>query len=263
MRLITWNTAARVKKQGLQAEFLQSISPDAVALQEVTKSTIQSWIESLARMDLSHLVHTVELVGSGARRTGVLTASRWPLEASDDQIRTDWHEKVLSARLIGPNGNMEIHNVHVPPGSSNGWVKVEVLEAIYATLSACPNHPRILCGDFNLPKEEWPDGTVVTWAQNVDKAGRTLIGSRGNRWHLAEWNIAVGLQAFGLRDAYRSLHGYEEPAHSWVAKNRGREFPRRFDHVFTDVPPEKADYMLETLSDGLSDHAPLLVSLCP
>jgi exonuclease III len=39
MKLITWNTARRKQTVKVQVAYLQSRSPDVVALQEVTKNT--------------------------------------------------------------------------------------------------------------------------------------------------------------------------------------------------------------------------------
>ena len=47
MRLITWNTAARVKTLSAQMAFLRDRKPDIVAIQEVTHTTYQRIIDEL------------------------------------------------------------------------------------------------------------------------------------------------------------------------------------------------------------------------
>ena len=91
---------------------------------------------------------------SGPRAYGVLVGSRYSLTTVPDiSFDVPWEEKVLSVLVEAPAGKVVLHNVHVPPGSSNGWVKVEMLEAVYAGLS-CQSRRRhtILCGDFNAPQ---------------------------------------------------------------------------------------------------------------
>jgi hypothetical protein len=61
-----------------------------------------------------------------------------------------WDEKVLSLLIETPAGELATHTAHIPNGSANGWAKVEVLEAVYAGLSAgCRAHHTVLWGDFN------------------------------------------------------------------------------------------------------------------
>ena len=162
-----------------------------------------------------------------------------------------------------------LHTVHVPPGSSNGWVKVEVLEAIYAGLARLHESPQVLCGDFNTPQLELPSGEVVTWAQRMTETGPRLRGrfrgGDGARWDAAERRVLVGLSDFGLVDVFRYMHGYEREAASWVHMRKGRESPRRFDHVFTskELTTRSCEYLDGPRQQGLSDHAPLEVEFVP
>ena len=38
---------------------------------------------------------------------------------------------ILSAVIARPHGNIDIHVVGIPPGSSNGWTKVETFEGFF------------------------------------------------------------------------------------------------------------------------------------
>jgi exonuclease III len=46
--------------------------------------------------------------------------------------------------------------------------------------------------------------------------------------------VILGLRAFDLTDVYRGRYGYGDEANavSWAARRAGREFGRRFDHIF-------------------------------
>jgi endonuclease/exonuclease/phosphatase family metal-dependent hydrolase len=149
-----------------QAAALAERSPDVVALQEVTPTSLPGWREALAAADLPHVVSSLDGAPAvreppGPRRTGVLLASRAPLEALDAGIEVPWPETVLSALTDG----VELHVCHVP-NARNGWIKIETLEGIHAALSALSEGPRLPCGDFNTPRGERPDGTVITFARD-------------------------------------------------------------------------------------------------
>ena len=109
----------------------------------------------------------------------------------------------------------------------------------------------------------WPSGQIVTWAQEVDDASRRvrlvrrISGGSGLRWDTAERNILSGLQVFGLRDAFRSLPGYEVDACSWVMRQKDHIRRRRFDHIFASdrLTTISCEYVTAWREDGLSDHA--------
>jgi endonuclease/exonuclease/phosphatase family metal-dependent hydrolase len=170
---------------------------------------------------------------------------------------------VLSLVIETPLGELAMHTVHVPNGSANGWSKVEVLEAVFAGVSAgCRDRHTLLCGNFNTPQLELASGEIVTWAQNVDASGGVRLVSRkfggpGHRWDAAERNVLSGLQPFGLRDVFRSLHGYDVDACSWVLRQKERVRRRRFDHVFASEALRTFSfaYLTAWLDERLSDHA--------
>ncbi len=147
-----------------QIEALKSLRPDIVALQEVTLPILDSYPPLLSSLGLHYIVNSFDLSKEqdqlkGPRRYGQLIASRWRLSAmKPDLFPVPWKERVLSAKVITPRGNIEFHTTHIPPGSSNGWIKIVTLEGIYQRLARQTKIPRILCGDFNAPQEERQDG---------------------------------------------------------------------------------------------------------
>ena len=237
MNIVSWNTNRR-RDVAAQVAFLRSRAADIVALQEVTAATAPQFTSALTDLhyDVRSTVNS-DSSRSGPRAYGVLIASRFAMQDRDDTALTSpWPEKVLSVVLQTPQGPMEIHSAHVPPGSSNHWTKVEVLESIYRGLAVKAQRPRILCGDFNCPQAELPTGDVITWAQQISPAGvyrmrRLVRGGPGYRWDQAERNVLIGLSDFGLRDAYRTLHGYTTDAASWYVTRAGQQVGRRFDHI--------------------------------
>lgn len=188
-----------------------------------------------------------EIGVQGARRYGEVIASRWPLAALSTVFAVPWPERVLGASLASDRGQVEVYAAYIPCGASHGWTKVETLEGLYLGLAVHSSQPRILCGDFNTPKQEIADGTVVTW------------GGREGRWDRAERDILLGLAAFDLVDTYRLVNGYSQQDFSWFWRGKGRAVGRRFDHIFAAqrLNPRECSYLHELRLQALSDHSPL------
>jgi exonuclease III len=122
------------------------------------------------------------------------------------------------------------------------WAKAETFERIYARLARPSAWPRVLCGDFNAPLDELPDGTVVPWGPD-------------RRTAAAELSMLQGLAAYDLVDVFRALHGYSQPAASWHGLRRGY----RIDHVLASrsLRPTCCQYVDALRTERLSDHAPI------
>ncbi|SFM51754.1 endonuclease/exonuclease/phosphatase family protein [Nitrosomonas communis] len=266
MRLISWNLNSRQRNLENQVAALVALKPDVVALQEVTPTTVFALRTMLANAGLRHVADSFSLAGSrseltGRRRYGQLTASRCQLISEPPgRFTVPWPERVLSVTLMTLAGHVEIHNTHVPPGSSNKWVKIDHLDGLYAGLACPEERPRILCGDFNTPREELSTGEVVTWGQrpglNGWRIARTIHGRAGSDWDRGERQVLTGLAAWGLPDVYRQLHGYDRVEASWVFRGMF-QLGRRFDHVFASpsLRAEQCRYIHEFRERGLSDHS--------
>jgi exonuclease III len=282
MKLVTWNVNARAAagngKQPEQARRLIAERPEVVALQEVTTTTLPLWRAAL-EPEGYRVVDSFALSANpgalrGRRRYGEVIASRFPVQPlRQDQFTLPWPERVLSVRLDADFGTVEIHNAHLPAGSSDRRdgtsTKVETFEGIATRLATrCDDAHRILCGDFNSPEKEFEDGAVVCWGGRRDADGVVRPRGRSGRWqrqHRAEESVLLGLSRFDLGDAFRAIHGYGARAYSYVARHRDTVRERRFDHVFASrsLRPVAARYLTTWLSDGLSDHAPLAVAFAP
>ncbi|MEO6923013.1 MAG: endonuclease/exonuclease/phosphatase family protein [Bryocella sp.] len=270
MRLISWNLNGRRSKANAQVAALLEREPDVVAFQEVIRSSLPLLRHALVDGGLVHVADSFSLAPPdfqpyGPRKYGQITASRHPLTATaPEHFPVPWPERVLSVLINCDGDELEVHNTHVPPGSSNGWIKVGVLEGIFTALAVPTTHPRILCGDFNTPQAEMPSGEVVTWAQRRTTGGGwrvvgKLRGGAGADWDAAERLVLTGLADFDLVDVYRALHGYDVSETSWVFTRQGKEIGRRFDHVFAsrELQPVSCQYLHDLRKNGLSDHAPI------
>ena len=277
IKLMSWNVAKRTKKLPQQLEKIGAVGIDILALQEVKPENVEGFKEGLREIGLNHVVTNYDLPDilnlktgpskNGKAVDGELIASRWPLDMKPGFFRKiPWQKSALSA-LVKPDdyGEIEIHTVHVPNASSSGhweekpdgnWnygspnrkrgrqIKVCTFKGIYDALSTKSKKHRVLCGDFNSPKEEHRDRTII------------LFGDKDEHRE-SEERVIRGLGNYDLKDTYRELNGYETEEYSW--KNR------RFDHIFSSksLNPIKCGYLHDFRESGLSDHSPVYAEYKP
>jgi exonuclease III len=254
VRLITWNVNRRLSVLAEQAAALAGRAPDVVALQEVTASSWPLWRAALQTIGLPHAVCSLDDADRGRqpierRRSGVAIAARSPL-ALAERLAVPWPETTLAADING----VVVHTAHVP-NAANGWIKPDTLAALRTGLETGAD-PRVLCGDFNTPRREKPDGTVISFARDSKER---LRPERGERWDSDELGIVPGLCELGFKDAFRAIHGFGSKEPSWVWQHGGGW---RLDHVFAaGLEVEAAVYHHAWRDDGLSDHSALEADL--
>jgi exonuclease III len=281
MKLLSWNLAGRMRHIPQQVEMLIGCRPDLVALQEVRRPGLPRLRTLMRDSGLVYQADSVELapcptILTGPRQYGLLIASRFPLYAWEPgRFHVPWPERILSVDIAMPWGPLEMHTTHIPPGVTNNWIKIEMLEGVYGGLAHPSTTSRILCGDFNTPQLERPTGEIVTWGQRITHQGIAVIpqhmrGGEGARWDRGERQVLQGLATYDLHDAYRWLYGYTTPAYSWyiVRKDplqQARLVGRRFDHCFASAAlrPVSCTYLQTFRESGLSDHAALELVFSP
>ena len=271
MKIITWNLNSRTNEETLknQSSYLRLGEFDVITLQEVTLNSELFFKESFKDMFVLSSFDLVEdkSILVNKRKYGQLVISKEPIKFISDQCtEIPFPERLLSC-FIEASG-IEIHTTHVPPGSSNGVIKVEHFEGVFNYLSKRMEKTRILTGDFNSPKLELDTGEIITWGQKIGASGRPRISVNskwkhectGERWDLAERNIIENHKALGLQDAFRTKNGYEDTSGSWFT-NMGQG--RRYDHIFSSVNLSVNDafYDHAPREEKLSDHSPLIVEL--
>jgi exonuclease III len=261
LRVITWNVNRRVSRLAEQALALAEREPDVVALQEVTARTAPLWAAALPTIGLGHVRCSLDAADAAReprsrRRTGVLVAARTPALQTAPALAVPWPETALAARV----GEVRVDAVHVP-NAANGWVKARTLQAVRA--GAEPDGPRIICGDFNTPRREHADGTVISFARD---SRERLRPERGQEWDEAELGVVPGLRDLGYADAFRALHGYGRPEPSWTFRRiAGHSGGWRLDHLFASsaLRPVAARYHHAWRDADLSDHSALEADLEP
>ena len=261
MKLLSWNVNGRVGAAcERQIERVVAEAPDVLALQEITLASYPAWWRGLIGAGYS-VISTIDLVRLPypeppiVRKYFNALASRDRMAAlpglsfSDpEHARLSFPEKYIAARIRAADIELEVHNAHLPPGSSRGEIKVHAFRAIRARIDEPTDMPRVLCGDFNTPQTEDESG-VATWAS----AHRELRAE----WEVAERGI---LEHPTLRDVYREVHPRGAP---YPASHFTRGTSRRYDHVFAspELSTLRCRYFTEWLADGLSDHAAIEADL--
>lgn len=260
MHFLSWNVAGRKGKLGQQARAIAERRPDVLALQEIRRETLPIWKTKLQEMGLSHLAHSEALLHS--RRYFNVIASQWELSElpplPNPEPEEEFHpERYVGAVVGSPFGPLEVHNAHLPPGSTRGLIKVRMFEALWILLSRDSERPRVLCGDFNTPQSEDESGEVLTWADRHP--------AHRKRWDCAERKILCGLADWDLPDLFRQLNGYGPREASWVLKRHGHVTPRRFDHIFASgsLKAKSCEYIHEWRMEGLSDHSAIEAEFAP
>jgi len=263
MKLISWNVAARVKKQPQQLKAVMDQEPDLLALQEVTSKTAQMWNAGLQEAGFKHVLTSFQVSPEqeklvGARGRALLVASRWPLKPLDQAgLDIPWKERLLSILVYHPHLEFELHNAYIPPGVTHDWLKIETFEGIYNYLAHHNEIPRILCGDYNSPKQEISDGRTVVWGQYLLDDG-TIETPGDQRWAMGEKLVICDLEEYDLPDMYRQLNGWDAEDYSFVVWRKGRIVSqRRFDHVFASkaFKPVTCQYNHVVRENWLSDHS--------
>ncbi|MDX6587136.1 MAG: exodeoxyribonuclease [Solirubrobacterales bacterium] len=230
-----------------QAEAVARREPDIVCLQEVRASTAPQWQRAFETIGLEHALDSSELVAP--RRLFNLTASRWGLKSLTG-ILAPQPERVLGVVTDSPWGRLEIWNAHIPPAPSNGLIKAETCEVLFASLARPTPCHRILCGDLNTPRYESEEGEVETFASNHPE--------NEERWDAAERSLLLGLAEWDLPDIFRGLNGYGRRDVSWVFHTRARrKHAHRLDHILASdsLGAAYCDYVHEWREAGLSDHS--------
>lgn len=169
---------------------------------------------------------------------------------------TNFPSKILNASVDWGDTTIDLWNIRTVPGSMYGEEKIKILENVYNRILAKGTMPRILAGDFNAPKAETEDGTVIPWRNEKDD-------ELSERWKAAERNILTGLDEVGMVDVFRMVHGYGDLDTldiSHPTGNRDTLTGKRFDHLIASQSLNPDDCFYD--ADGLdcSDHAPLVAT---
>ena len=258
MRIATWNVNSIGARLPRVLEWLESASPDVVALQELKCASAD-----FPHMPVQALGYEAVAHGNG-RWNGVALLSRIGLEdVTLDLTGQPPYDGVVETRAVGATcGGVRLWSVYVPngrePDHDHYSYKLAWFDALRSTvkteLAAAPDTPLAVIGDFNVAPT---DADVWDIAQFIDSTHVTV----------PERDALAALRAEGLVDLMpRSLKG--EPYTFWDYRNGAfhRGWGMRIDLVYAN--PAFAGLVSDTWIDrnerkgkGASDHAPVVIDL--
>jgi endonuclease/exonuclease/phosphatase family metal-dependent hydrolase len=253
MKLISWNVNGRVADAcAAQINTVLERAADVLALQELTRQSYAQWCDALLAAGFS-VVSTIDLVSvpypepSIKRKYFNAIAARGAIAPrpglhfpDPDEARLAFPEKYVAARIVLDGLELEVHNAHVPPGSTRGVIKPQAFHAIRRRTDQV-TVPHVLCGDFNTPRHE-DVGHVTTWAP---------LGPGRAYWDAAERSVMDNPK---LRDIYRERHQGSDP---FPVSHYTGTTARRYDHIYASEQLHftTCTYHQAWLEDRLSDHA--------
>lgn len=260
MRIATWNVNSINSRLERVLAWLESASPDVVALQE-----LKCKADDFPHMPIQALGYEAVANGDG-RWNGVALVSKVGLEDVTLGLTDQpMYEGVPETRAVGATcGGVRLWSVYVPngrePGHEHYAYKLDWFGALTSTvgaeLAASPERPLAVIGDFNVAPE---DSDVWDIA---DFAGSTHVTT-------AEREALAAVRAVGLVDVMpRALKGAPFTFWDYRGGNFHKGLGMRIDLVYGNAPfvSRISDAWIdreERKGKGASDHAPVVVDLTP
>lgn len=263
MRIATWNVNSVGARLPRLLDWLGTVEPDIVCLQEIKCDTDEFPADEVAELGYASAVS-----GTG-RWNGVAILSRVGLEDVSRGLPDDPGYQaegamlaVTEPRAIGATcGGVRVWSVYVPNGREVGHphydYKLGWLDALRATAVAelATDRPFAILGDFNVAPEDTDVWDISLFATSTHVTA-------------PEREALAALRATGLSDVYPRPMKYDVPFTYWDYRagnfhnNRGM----RIDLVYAN--PVFAHAVTDSYVDrearkgkGPSDHAPIVVDL--
>lgn len=246
MRILIWNILHGGGPTRLPEIALAILAhaPDIVLLSEFRIARGGQLRAVLADHGLRHQLTTTPARPSG---NGLLTACRWPIAPTPD---SQAHPKWLSTMTLdGPCQGLVLLHAHIPD-ESQPTGRATLWQWCVDAARQWADRPAVLAGDLNTGRP----------GLDTDRVGRTCVSMLGR------------MTTLGWRDLWRDLHPGVREA-SWSGRGLdGRVEAARLDTALLspalvrtigahrDLPPS-AEYSQIEREMGLSDHAPLLLTL--
>ena len=253
MKILSWNIKQRQKSRlNKIADGVKQISADIVGLQEVDKHLLESFAPEFKALGYQLLSYEFD-----EKPYCNLILSRYPASKVSRWKRDCVFPDLLSlARIKIRQREINFFNCHIPHGSGHGFKKIRTIDALLKKLKKTKGSARIVVGDFNEPRSE-SGKEIESWAY------KTSASPRPTREEQCHWKNTVnelfkGEQQHGMRDLFRSLHGYEVEDFSF-----GRPTPSRYDHIFGSehFKVSSCEYLHPFREEKVSDHSPLVTEL--
>lgn len=254
MKVATWNVNSIRAREARLLAWIERHQPDVLCLQELKVTD-----DLLPIAGLEAAGYHVASFGQPTYN-GVAILSRRPLEDVRRGLEDDVDDpaaRLISARVDG----LRIVSAYVPNGQSMGSDKAAYKVAWLARLrsylerTATTSDRLLVCGDFNVARDDKDVAFPQRWASNV-------------LFHPEMRHALEGLLSWGLVDVFRSHHP-EGRIYSWW-DYRMLSFPKgdglRIDYAFATgaLAPACTSAVIdrdERKGKQPSDHAPVVVEV--
>ena len=254
MKIATWNVNSIRARQGRLLDWLQRIKPDVVCLQEIKVNNEAFPYEAFQAMGYHATVYGQKTYNGAAilSRIEPLNVEKGMADGGDDS-----QARLLRAEIDG----VQVISAYVPNGEFVGSEKYAYKLAWMRRLRAylerrfTPHVPLVLCGDFNVARDEKDVARPDAWAGTV-------------LFHEQIRDAMEQLLAWGLVDVLRQHHP-DGGLYSWWDYRR-LAFPKndglRLDYILATEPLAAGSTSAEidrqerkgSGADKPSDHAPVV-----
>lgn len=248
MKVVTWNVNGLRARQTEVLDLIARERPDVLCLQEI-KASIDQLPFHLRDIEGYWALWHGEKGYSGV---GLLIAKTLRPEPPDFVHPSfDFEQRVVSADIHTPLGELTVASVYVPNGGKDYQAKLRFLESMetWSATMAMAGRDAILCGDLNVarsdidihPKERKPN----------------QVGARPD-----ERAVLERFLSHDLVDTGRALDPTNENLFTWWAPWRGmrqKNIGWRIDYVAASTRlAARVRQVTVQREVGTSDHAPLV-----
>jgi len=248
LKIGTWNVNGIRKRQSELLEWLHREQPDVVCLQEI-KASIDQLTFDLRDIE-NYWGHWHG--GKGYSGVALLVAKSFaPMGPTVMHPVFDFEQRVCTATLVTPAGDVTFASIYVPNGGKDYPAKMRFLESIetWAADAQLSGQALVLCGDLNVartdmdihPKERKPN----------------QVGARPD-----ERAVFEQILAHDLVDVGRAMEPGNENLFTWWAPWRNlrqRNIGWRIDYMLTTSwIAAKARSIVVQRELGTSDHGPVV-----
>jgi exodeoxyribonuclease-3 len=254
--LMTWNVnSIRARLDNVLA-YLDEQQPDVACLQETKVE--DRLFPRVPFMELGYQLVLNGTKGYAGVATLIKGAKPEAVQLGFAEGPPDKHRRIIACTYAG----VRIYNLYVPNGTAVGseafTYKLEWLARLRKELDAkfSPNDPLILCGDFNIARDERD-----VWSVEAME-GHTHFTDQ-------EHQALDELEAFGLKDCFRK-YDQEAGRFTWFDYRDAAWEKRhglRIDYVYATEPvyarcTEVIHDLEPRAEDSPSDHVPVIARFC-
>ncbi|WOI53396.1 exodeoxyribonuclease III [Parvularcula sp. LCG005] len=229
MRLTTWNINSVRLRIGLVEDFLKSVRPDILCLQETKCQDDQFPAKAFTKLGYVH-----QAIHGQKGYHGVAIVSKLPFAATDKCRYCD-KDDARHVTVTLDDGT-ELHNFYIPAGgdipdpdeNEKFAHKLAFLDELTAQFEGQGDGPKILVGDLNIAPHEHD---VWSHKQLLKVVSHTPVEVE---------RMAALMASAPFIDVMRELVPLDEKLYTWwsyrskdwLASNRGR----RLDHIWVTEP---------------------------